>query len=99
MPAPIEFHAIRPRRHTKVLTKCVAAISLSKRVESGPAAYSGTAAVGADDPACAHLATAQVHSVRRNAGHGRMPQEIDSQTGGAIRDEPVQHGPSYTHTR
>ena len=99
MPAPVEFHPIGPRRHAIVLPKGVAAISFAIGIEPGPAAHSRTTAIRSNDPSSPDFVSTQMNFIGRNAGHRRLPQQFDSQAGGAIRDDLVQDSAAHAHTR
>src|SRR5215831_8718375 len=96
MPAPMQFHTIRPRSDAVVLSKGVAAIFFAEPVELCPPPHPRSAPVRANNPLGAYLPASQVNPIRSNARDDCAPQTLDSKIGGALGHDLVQNGSPYS---
>src|SRR5580692_902549 len=76
--APVQFHAIAPRRDAVVSPEGKARPIAAITVKTGPTPHQRMTSVGSDDPARVNYLLPQQDTVRMQAGHGSPTPQRNS---------------------
>src|SRR6266496_3692756 len=93
--APVDLHAIRPRRDTIVPAEAKAAARASVIIETGPAPDARILPVRPNDPARPHKMAIERDSLAIKPGDPATPDKMHAGLCGSINHQLVQH--SATH--
>src|SRR5580700_9621378 len=72
--APVQFHAVAPRRNAIMSPEGKARPIAVITIKTGPTPHQRMTSVGSDDPARVNYLLAQQDTVWMQAGHGSLPE-------------------------